>query len=247
MPAKFLDILPDPDFLITDAGFENVAGTAGQGFASVSLKQTNPMEMDRTISGLNTVMRYNSYPLWDITLAYNPLTKAQFDPIHSFLMQKKGGRLPFYVSLPQYKAPKDSTFATFVDSSSGFISAASNISAGSTSMEITCSAWAGGPPYTTGLPTFGDVFYINDPEDTLHTKAYMITHIETEEVYNTVPGSGNIRIHFSPGLQKYTRSGSEIIFNLPIIRVVQIQPITEYALGNDGLYAYNLRLMEALY
>ena len=47
MPSNFLQVLPDPLHLITDAGFEGTGGTAGQGFASISFAEQHDVEIDK--------------------------------------------------------------------------------------------------------------------------------------------------------------------------------------------------------
>jgi len=244
MPDKFLDILPDLDYSITDAGFPGGSGDdTGQGFVSVSLASIQTVSRDTTIGGY-LVNRTNAYHKWLIDLKYNPLTLEQFSPIYNFIMQKKGSLEPFYVSLPQHKAPKNALFAAYVQGET--ISTVAANQAGVHSMLI--GTWAGND-YSDGLPSFGDLFTIDDPNDSLHTKAYMINRVETYSDYlsGNQPTSTNIRIHFTPGLQRYTYSGSEIIFNNPLIRVEQLQDIQEYSLGYDNLYSFALKLQETFY
>ena len=50
---------------------------------------------------------------WEIGLGYNPMTRLEFEPIYNFLLQRRGGLKPFFVSLPQYRVPQDSIFAAY--------------------------------------------------------------------------------------------------------------------------------------
>ena len=243
MPTQFLNILPDPDYLITEAGFENSGGDAGPGYASVKLSKLQPDTNEKTLTG-KMIFKTNTYFKWLVDIDYNPMTKAQFDPVYSFLMQKRGSRYPFFVSLPQYKVPKDSTFATHVLTNN--ITTTVNNSAGINYMIVDTNAGGGWDSY----PSFGDLFHINDTYDTMHVKAYMVTHVETETTYNTglgSPGAGYIRLHFAPSLQRYTASGAQLKFHHPLIRVTQRQDLQEYRLDADGLYSFSLSLEEALY
>lgn len=235
MFTKFLDILPDPNIKIGAAGNQDEAGTAGQGFASVKLSRNLDTDVSRAISG-TMVRAWQSMPKWEVTLNYNPLTKAQFDPIYSFLLEKQNGLKSFYVILPTYKLPKNSDFAAYVQSNT--IATSSTVNAGVTRILVQ----DGG----SGLPMFGDLFHIEDPNNTLHTKTYMVHGVETNTDYlvGAQPAVGTMRVHFTPGLQKSTAAGSLIVFNNPLMKVRQIGDVNEYALDNDNLYLYSLKLEE---
>lgn len=246
--AKFLDILPDPEYKISDGGLEDsINGTAGQGFAALKLSQYNPVQYDRTITG-RLVSRKTAHSKWMLDVRYNPMTKEEFRPVYSFLINKKNSLVPFYIALPQYKLPKNTLFSAFVESTSysnTTVNAAT--AAGTTTLVITNSAWSGNDYSTTGLPTFGDIFTITDSSDSLHTKMYMISRVETFATYESQPPTGTIRLHITPGLQRKVASGSVVNFSNPLLKVVNMSDIQEYSLGNDNLYEFSLRLEEALY
>ena len=239
MPTKFLDVLPDPNYKMDSAGFEDSAGEAGPGFARVKLSNISSFDSDKTMTGI-WIPKKTKAPYWSITINYNPMTLAEFSPVYNFIMQKRGRRLPFYISLPQYRVPKDSTFATYVQSNP--VTTAESGAAGVTNIQMTTSGW-------TSYPKFGDLFHIEDAADTLHTKAYMISHVETSTDYQSgnAPGAGNIRAHFSPPLSRSTTSGSSVVFNRPLIKVVQQTDLQQYKLDAEGLYSFSLKLEEALY
>ena len=113
--------LPDPNNPIGEGG--QTTGTTGPGFASVKLESEHNIMNIRTNSG-RLVSRELSGHKWNISLSYNPMTRDEFDPVYSFLLQKRGAMRPFFLSLPQYKEPRDSTFATYV-STNQFITTAS--------------------------------------------------------------------------------------------------------------------------
>ena len=113
----FTHVLPDPNNPITPAGAST--GTLpvnGPGYASVSLKSQLPSMTTRTNSG-RAIVRNIAGHKWDISISYNPLTRAEFEPMHAFLLQKKGATSAFFVSLPQYIAPQNATFATYLATS----------------------------------------------------------------------------------------------------------------------------------
>ena len=239
--SDYLNILPDPNNPIGEAGQAlSVAqgGSEGPGYASVKLTSTQPTMTDRTNSG-RLVSRALVGHKWDIDIGYNPMTRAQFEPIYSFLLHKRGRLRPFYVSLPQYRQPRDSSFATFVQSATLTINGAQT--AGVDTFEIS-SATA-----LSGSPSPGDLFTITDSSDSNHTKAYMVTRVETNADYqqDDRPTTSQYRIHFTPGLQRSTTNGSQVIFNNPLIRVILSQDIQEYSLGTNNLYQFALKLEEA--
>jgi len=231
----FLDTLPDPNFKINTAGISDAGGAAGPGFLSAKIAVMLPSRNSKAIKGRLT-RRTQKQPKWDISIAYNPLTKVEFEPVYYFLMEKKGSRKPFYISLPQYKLPKNETLATYVQSNP--ITLTSAAAAGAKNLEVTI---------PTGSITAGDVFTITDSANSLHTQAYMISHVETAALNETPPTGGSIRIHFFPGLQKATADSSNIIFDTPLFKVTQKQDTQEYSLDTENLYSFSLKLEEALY
>lgn len=156
------NILPDPYHTITNSG--DSGGIAGPGFASMKLSSDQPIMRDRTNSG-RLISRTSAYHKWVVNITYNPLTKAEFDPVYNFLLHKQGSLKPFYVSLPQYRSQgiTDKTVSTAAV-------------AGSTALACT----------TTGIVP-GALFRINDSSDSSHTKAYMVTRVGTSTI-TIVPG-----------------------------------------------------------
>ena len=110
MAITYQTILPDPSNSIGDAG-QNT-GTGGPGYSSVQLKSKSPIMKTRTNSG-RTIARAIVGHSWEVSIGYNPMTRTQFEPIYNFLLQRRGGLKPFFVSLPQYSTPQDTTFATY--------------------------------------------------------------------------------------------------------------------------------------
>jgi len=157
------NILPDPYHLITPAG-DSEGGTAGPGFASVSLSSNQPIMRDRTNSG-RMVSRVSAYHKWEIDITYNPMTKAEFNPVFGFLLEKQGSLKPFLVSLPQYRVQgiADKTAAA--------------AAAGSTT--IVCNN-------TTNI-VVGSLFTIGD-FDSAHTKAYMVNRVINSTSISITPG-----------------------------------------------------------
>jgi hypothetical protein len=110
MTITYQNILPDPNNPIGAAG--QTTGTDGPGYKSVSLTSDAPIMRTRTNSG-RMVTRAIVGHKWKIKIGYNPLVRAEFEPIYNFLLNRRGGLKPFYVSLPQYRVPQNSTFAAY--------------------------------------------------------------------------------------------------------------------------------------
>ena len=206
------NILPDPNNRINDAG-TNVSGDYGPGFKSVSLKSKQPIMTDRTNSG-RVITRVHAYHQWIIDVSYNPLTKAEFDPIYNFLLHKQGSLKPFFVSLPQYRAQGPT---------SKYVS--SNADAGA--QVIVANAGSAIKP--------GMLFRINDPQDSNHEKAYMVTRV-----------SGN-NLTITPGLARSVTASSNcaLDFATPTIKVRQTSDSRDYSLNTNNLYSFSLKLEEA--
>ena len=204
------NILPDPYNRINNAG-TNVSGDFGPGFKSVSLKSKQPIMTDRTNSG-RVIARVHAYHQWIIDVSYNPLTKAEFDPIYNFLLHRQGSLKPFYISLPQYRT-------------SGITSRTVSSTATAGAQVITASSAASIEP--------GMLFRINDPQDSNHEKAYMVTRV-----------SGT-SLTITPGLARGVTAGAALDFAAPTIKVRQTSDSRDYSLNTNNLYSFSLKLEEA--
>lgn len=241
MTISFTDILPNPDYQIGDAGQSAVSG-GGMGYKSVKVTSTQPLIKNRTNSG-KLLARALASHMWSVSISYNPMTRDEFQPIHSFLMERRGLMKPFFISMPQYKEPRDFNFATYVkDSNESDMSLQAAASAGVTNILIGASGYA---IDTDGTPRPGDMFNI---DNAAHTKIYQVTKVETPTNYLTSsgsPGTNKLRVHFVPPLQKDVSNGTELVFNDPKMRVVQKNNTQEYSLNTDNLYSFSLSLEEA--
>jgi len=234
MAIDYQNVLPDPNYEIGSDGGDGTSGNAtgsnGPGFASVEVKSTSPIMRTRTNSGRIVARAIKSH-LWNIDISYNPMTRTEFEPVYNFLINRRGSLKPFFVSLPQYRNPQDSNLA-------GTIKVDGAAIAGATSMKI--------DGITAGNPTPGDLFTVTDLSDSNHKKTYRVTQVETNTHYSSVqPASDERIIHFMPGLQKATFNNADLVFTNPLVRVIATD-VQEYALGNDGLYTFSLKLEEAL-
>jgi hypothetical protein len=231
--TTFSDLLPDPNNKINNAGVSDAAGNAGPGFAKIKFTSDNTTQVSRTISGRG-VTASPSYHNWSFDISYNPMTRAEFDPVSAFLESRRGRLNPFYVILPQHAAPKDATFATNT---------------------VTASTTAAGSPtlmlngISTGNPSPGDFFTITDNSDINHKKAYKVLRVEDNGTYQTgtvQPTSTQRRVWTQPPMSRAVASGAVVNFVNPRFRVTQKGDTMEYDLDTDNLYQFSLSLEEIL-
>ena len=241
--TAFQHILPDPNNRISYSGgssSSNAGAGFGPGWASTQLTSKQPVMQNRTNSG-RVVSRAIAGHTWEINIRYNDLTKAEFNPIYAFLIQKVGKLNPFYVALPQYQQSQDTTFAAAV---LGGTSITVNESAPPAGRNYLLCSYSGG-----GSPRPGDIFIISDSSNSNHTKLYMVTRVETSSDYNSnvgsQPSSSQRRIHFTPSLTHETSNGSTLDFTSPLMRVVNSSDTNQYSLNTNGLYSFGLKLIEA--
>ena len=116
--TPFSNILPDPANPINDAGQASSADSA-PGFSTVSLRSVSKTTYNSTNSG-RLITSSSGGHKWQITAEYNPLTRDDFEPVHNFLLQKKGRFSAFFMSLPQNASTRNSAFNVFVSSNDNF-------------------------------------------------------------------------------------------------------------------------------
>ena len=99
---------------------------------------------------------------------------------------------------------------------------------------------------THGQPRPGDLFTINDTNDSNHTKAYQVTRVENNSDYDTgQPSTAQVRVHFMPALQRSVKASTATLqFADPLFRVMLKDDIQEYSIGPNGLYEFSLGLEE---
>lgn len=254
--STFSDLLPDPINKIDTAGVSNASGSAGPGFASVKFRSNRQVQVSRTISGRG-ITASPGFHVWEFDINYNPLTRAEFEPVATFIETREGRLRPFFVILPQHNKPQDNKFYTYclptltsgpgsTENPASHVTAAQT-SAGSTSIMIT--GLSGMTEALAGNPTPGDFINIVDSNDINHVKAYKITRVETNAYYQggtTQPTETQRRIHVTPALARNVTSGAGVRFINPKFRVIQKGDTLEYDLNTDNLYQFSLSLEEIL-
>jgi hypothetical protein len=237
--TSFMDQLPDPNFKINTAGASDSSGSAGPGFAKIKFSSNNQVQVGRTISGRG-ITASPGYHMWEFSINYNPMTRAEFEPVSNFIESRRARLYPFYVVLPQHAAPQNSTFATYTASTNPPVAAATT--AGASTLTITV-------PAVNGDPSPGDFLNISDPNDANHKKAYKVVRVETNTTYQTgttQPATTQRRIHIIPPLSRAVSSSAATIFSNPKFRVIQKSDTIEYDLDTDNLYQFSLNLEEIL-
>ena len=232
--SAFANRLPDPAFGVDEAGQNtNSAANYGPGFASVSFTKEQPTMMSRTNSG-RVVTRSLVGETLKIAISYNPLTRAEFEPVYSFLTEKKGRLKPFFVSLPQYADAQDTNYSGTLTVDGAYAAGKDNFLADHSSL--------------TGTPKRGDTFTITDGANSNHTKLYTVTRVQTNSDYysgESQPSANQYRVYCQPNLVYNVADNSTLNFVSPLVRVIQSSDVREYSLGTNNLYTFSLNLEEA--
>ncbi|SVD90285.1 uncharacterized protein METZ01_LOCUS443139, partial [marine metagenome] len=219
----FATILPDPTNKRGSWGANDASGDAGPGFASVKLTSDQKMLMSRTNSQ-RVIARSVAGHKWNIDIGYHPMTREEFEPVYTFLLQQRGSLTPFFAALPQYSEPRNSAFSL-----EGLVNSLTTVgiqSAGTTSLKIGHGSYGPSPndATATNIPAPGDIFTISDDTNTNHTKVYMVTYVETYHVYG---GSGvrpaaatNLNIGINSPLIKEVPTGKPLVFKATKFKVI---------------------------
>ena len=237
---SFTDRLPDPNWTIDTTGAGHASSyTAGPGFKSIKFSSKAPIQVSRTNSGrVNT--RSIAGHTWKIGITYNPMTRDEFEPIYSFLLQKKGRLNPFYIVLPNQNSSRNTAFNTHLDSNTILVDGALNAGVEVMKQDVHSTT-------VTTQPQPGDMFTITNSVDSLHTKAYRVTRVTNNTNYLTgsQPATDERYVYFTPNLQRATADNSVINYTNPLIRVILTKDIQEFSLGTNNLYTFGLQLEDA--
>ena len=240
--TSFQTILPDPNNGVGIAGNPSTTtADKGPGFASVNISSGTPIQVTRTNSG-RLISRSAAGHKFEMKIEYNPMTREQFEPVYSFLIQQNGRLNPFFVQLPQQYTSRSSTFATYAASNT--ISTVGTLTQGSDYM-----VQAGHSSSQTTNPQLGDMFTITDTNDSLHKKSYRVTRVMVRDNHHsgihTNPSTTQRIVYFHPPLQRTVASGQTINYDKPLFRVIQKNDIQSYSLGTNNLFSFSLDLEEA--
>ena len=212
-------ILPDPNNTITPAGQDSGTGSvAGPGFSSVTVTSQQPVVMNRANSGL-AFKSINRYQKFMVDIKYNSLTKAEFNVVYPFLLQRQATLEAFFVELPQYG--NDTAGVKTINVSS-------TVAAGSTELTLN----------NVNHMAVADMFFITDPQDDVHVKTYKVTKISGTTITITPPLQRKLD-HLLSG----TRQAS---FSNPKMRVCVVGSDIQYSVDAKGLYSFSVKLEENL-
>ena len=239
--SSFSNRLPDPNYAIANTG-EGGTGTVGPGFASVKVTANQPTSVSITNSGRATARSIAGHR-WQIAITYNPLTRAEFEPIYNFLLERRGRLKPFEVVLPQYNSPQTAITCT----SGTQLTVDGAVTAGATNFTVDNHSHA-----STGSLKPGDMFNITDSSNSNHKKTYRVVRTLNRADYLTgnqppaADGSSHHRIYYtSPSIEKDISDNSTLETTNPVFRVIQNEDTREYSLGTNNLYQFQLNLIEA--
>ena len=238
--TSFQTTLPDPNNGVAAGGqVSSSAGDKGPGFASITVTSGTPIQVSRTNSG-RVISRSAAGHKYEMKIKYNPMTREQFEPIYSFLLQHDGRLNPFFVELPQQYTSRSSTFTTHAGSNT-----ITNLHALVQGADFMYQS--GHSTDQSKNPQIGDMFTIADSNDSLHKKAYRVTRVMTNGTYHeqhSQPTTAQRIIYFNPPLQRKVAITQTIDYT-PKIRVILKNDIQSYSLGTNNLFSFSLDLEEA--
>lgn len=213
------NVLPDPNNNITPSGESSGTGAvAGPGFSAVTLTSQQPYVMNRSNSGL-AFKSINRYQKFTVDIRYNSLTKAEFNVVYPFLLQRQATLEAFFVELPQYGNSNAGTKN---------ITLSSTVAAGSTELTLN----------NINSIAVADMFFITDPQDDVHVKTYKVTKINGTTITITPPLQRKL---------DHTLSGTrQVSFGTPKMRVCVMGSDIQYSVDAKGLYSFSVKLEENL-
>jgi hypothetical protein len=241
--TDFSNVLPNPSNSIAYDGSSesgNAGYAAGPGYASVKVSSKFRTSKDRTNTGRH-IARSKAFQNYNVDIRYNNLTQEEFNTVYGFLLEKQGMLKTFFVPLPQYDNPQDSTLLT---SSPPFsFTTNGSTSAGSTTITVQDAGYSSA---NDGTLRPGDMITFTDSSDSNHLKAYKITRVETNADYtgSVQPLITQQRLHISPPLQKTVSSGSTVNYENPKLKVIMKSDDVNYELKTNNLYSLSLSVEE---
>ena len=236
--SAFNNRLPDPNWGVNEAGHGHASNyVEGPGFASLAFQSNQPVAFSKTLSGRATT-RSIAGQNWQINIVYNPMTRAQFEPIYNFLQEKRGRLKSFEVVIPQYDSPQIS-----LGGAAGHqLTVDGAITAGATNFK------ADNHGHITNLALKpGDMFTFNDSANSNHKKVYQVTRVLNNVDYltgGTRPTVGERIYYVTPSIEKSVANNTPLVTTNPVFRVVQTSDVVSYSLNTNNLYEFSLNLEE---
>tara|TARA_Y100001963_G_scaffold22917_2_gene30179 strand:- start:481 stop:1077 length:597 start_codon:yes stop_codon:yes gene_type:complete len=186
-------------------------------FSNLSIESVQPTFVSRSISGRRTA-RQTHGQFFKLTASYPPMTRAEFAPIHAFVMAQRGQYESFQVVPPVVNAPQGSPAGT------PLVNGASQ-----TGRSIITDGW------NASITIFkaGDFCKFAN-----HDKIYLVTADATSD------GSGNSTISIEPALVTSPENDSAITYTAIPFTVSFTGNVQEFTTGKSGFYEYELDMEE---
>lgn len=192
------------------------------GFSGVNFKMNSLTKRTRAASG-RIIRATNQTMLWSGTLAFPPMTEAEFRPIQAFIAQAEGGLNEFDIAIPSLSDSLSPNAPLVTASVSGAHSA------GDETISISTNVLGGNAFKAGDLVRFAN-----------HTKVYMCSSdINTD-------GSGNATLNIKPGLVEALVTSESITTSAVPIRMILSQDVQEFAYGVDNLIRYEIDVEETI-
>ncbi len=190
------------------------------GFTGTRLSSVHRTLVSRTHSGRVQTRKVGGHH-WRLTARYPAMTRDQFAPIWSFLMEQEGRFGTFQVVPPDLVVPRG--VAT------GIPNVAAPAASGTT---VQTQGWTAN---VIGILKAGDVFKFAG-----HAKVYMVTADANTDA------TGAATLQFKPPLvQNVAGTESLVVIDVPFT-MAMTGDVQEYATRAPLLYTYELDLIEAL-
>jgi hypothetical protein len=185
-------------------------------FASTNFKSVFYNVSSTTITG-RTQVRNIGGQRFEFSAAYPALTRAEFAPVHAFIMAQQGMAESFSIVLPQISEKSGDAAGTVVADGAGAI--------GDTSVDV---------DGATGTFKAGDVIKFAG-----HSKVYMI-------VSDVTAAAGAATINIIPALREAVADNEAVIFDDVPFLVRLNDDVQEYSLGLASIVEYEVDMIEAL-
>lgn len=193
------------------------------GFKTLNWQSNHNTLLTETISN-KVFTRDLGGQYWSFTVASPPLTRADFGPIWSFIVQQKGGAESFYIA-PPIISDTAGTFAD--DSTGGNLVVASSASIGAGTVTVT--------PTGSGTLIAGDLIKFSN-----HDKVYMLK----ESV--TLTNSVNANLSIFPNLIQAQGVSQTVITQNVEVKVILNNSIQTFNTNTTGYYSYEIDVREVL-
>lgn len=231
----YSNILPAPGSRINGAGALDSNGLPAPGFSGLNMKLNQSSDVQRTRSNRGLVIAGTDF-FWSFDIKYHEMTIPEYEAIENFLLSSNSKVKPFFVTLPNYNAPKPTIFNTFQISNPISVTAGTYY-AGDTQILLSSGD-------TTLLP--GCFINFVDSSDALHKSVYKVSRVETASSYSGIAVAANrIRITIFPPLQRGFVGATTVKFTNPQFRVIQKSDISP-EFDQNNIVSFGLSVEEIL-